>query len=175
MKMQQYQNWDEMPVYLSAEVVVCGGGTAGAFAAIAAAKEGADVLLVESLGGLGGSAVGGLVLPMMPLHIKGEPKASFVHHELEKRMQEYGASTDDGACFDPLILGAVLEQMCVDSGVKLLFHSNVCGAKTEDGQIKYIFVACKDGVRKIEGKIFIDCTGDATLGVLAGAQYEAGE
>ena len=46
----------ELPVYLQADVVVCGGGTAGVFAAVAAAKEGASVLLVEALGGLGGSA-----------------------------------------------------------------------------------------------------------------------
>ena len=49
-----------LPVYLQADVVVCGGGTAGVFAAVAAAKEGVSVLLVEALGGLGGSAVNGL-------------------------------------------------------------------------------------------------------------------
>ena len=43
-----------LPVYLQADVVVCGGGTAGVFAAVAAAKEGASVLLVEALGGLWG-------------------------------------------------------------------------------------------------------------------------
>ena len=45
-----------LPVYLQADVVVCGGGTAGVFAAVAAAKEGASVLLVEALGGLEGRA-----------------------------------------------------------------------------------------------------------------------
>lgn len=38
-----------LPVYLQADVVVCGGGTAGVFAAVAAAKEGVSVLLVEAL------------------------------------------------------------------------------------------------------------------------------
>ena len=53
--------WEEFPVYLNADIVVCGGGSAGAFAAMAAAREGADVLLVESEGYLGGSAVGAYV------------------------------------------------------------------------------------------------------------------
>ena len=88
-KLQQFKEWEkenrrmdkkglmdikELPVYLQADVVVCGGGTAGVFAAVAAAKEGAAVLLVEALGGLGGSAVNGLVLPMMRVYMKEEPR-----------------------------------------------------------------------------------------------------
>ena len=42
-------DYSALPVFDTAEVVVCGGGTAGAFAAYAAADEGADVLVVEQL------------------------------------------------------------------------------------------------------------------------------
>ncbi|MBP1576318.1 MAG: FAD-dependent oxidoreductase, partial [Oscillospiraceae bacterium] len=45
-----------LPLLDRADLVVCGGGTAGAFCALAAAEAGADVLLVEQFGSLGGSA-----------------------------------------------------------------------------------------------------------------------
>src|SRR3972149_3976019 len=52
----------ETPVMAEAEVVVVGGGPAGPAAAIAAAREGADTILIERYGSLGGMATGGLVL-----------------------------------------------------------------------------------------------------------------
>ena len=69
---------EQLPVYLQADVVVCGGGTAGVFAAVAAAKEGASVLLVEAQGGLGGSAVLNGLVPMMYVYMKEEPRCSYL-------------------------------------------------------------------------------------------------
>lgn len=174
--------WDELDTYLSAEVVVCGGGSAGAFAAIAAAREGADVLLVESQGYLGGSAVGALVMPYMTVRVPGEPRCSSLHHQLDRRIRAYHGKNHIENSFDPIIHGILLEEMCRESGVRILLHACVCGAKTEaaksgsgeNGRISAIAVACKDGIRKIEGQIFIDCTGDGSLSVLAGAKFEAG-
>lgn len=54
-----------LPLIGEADIVVCGGGTAGAFAAIAAADSGCRVLVAEQTGSLGGAAVNGLVVPMM--------------------------------------------------------------------------------------------------------------
>lgn len=105
-----------LPVYLQADVVVCGGGTAGVFAAVAAAKEGVSVLLVEALGGLGGSAVNGLVLPMMSVHMKEEPRCSYLHQDMMKHLEAYLPDRINENSFDPLILGAVLEQMCTEMG-----------------------------------------------------------
>ena len=163
--------WDGFATWLEAEVVVCGGGTAGAFAAIAAAREGAGVLLIEAMGGLGGTPVAGLVVPMMTVRMtearaegEPEPRCSYLDHELTRRLDGYGAQ-----------MGAVLEQMCQDSGVKLLLQATVCGAEQKDGRISAIYVACRDGVHKIEGKVFVDCTGDGALAVAAGAGFEAGQ
>ena len=166
--------WEELSTYLSADVVVCGGGSAGVFAAVAAAREGAKVLLVESQGGLGGTAVNGLVIPYMTVRIPGEPRCSYLHKELDKRVEEYHKEKYVVNSCDPMVFGIILEQMCTESKVQLLFHSTVCGAQVQEGRISAIAVACKDGIRKIEGKMFIDCTGDASLAVLAGAGYEQG-
>lgn len=167
-------NWDALETYLKADVVVCGGGSAGVFAAIAAANEGAEVLLVESQGGLGGSAVGGLVMPYMTVRIPGEPRCSYLHNQLDRRVEAYFREKYVKNSSDPMIFGIILEQMCTESKVKTLFHATVCGAEVEDGRIRAIGVACKDGIRKVEGKVFIDCTGDASLAVMAGAGYTQG-
>ena len=167
-------NWGSLETYLSADIVVCGGGTAGVFAAIAAANEGADVLLVESQGGLGGSAVGGLVIPYMTVRIPGEPRCSYLHKELDRRVEEYFGEKYVKNSADPIVFGIIQEQMCAESGARVLLHATVCGARVEEGRIRAICVACKDGIRKIEGKMFIDCTGDASLAVQAGAEYTKG-
>lgn len=166
--------WDALPLYLKADVVVCGGGSAGAFAAIAAAREGAEVLLVEKEGYLGGSAVGALVMPYMTVRVPGEPRCSYLHHELDDRIREYHQEKHIDNSFDPVVHGIILEQMCRESGVQVLLHAGVCGVKKEKGEIRAIAAACKDGIRKIEGRVFVDCTGDGSLAVLAGAGYDAG-
>ena len=163
-----------LPVYLQADVVVCGGGTAGVFAAVAAAKEGVSVLLVEALGGLGGSAVNGLVLPMMSVHMKEEPRCSYLHQDMMKHLEAYLPDRINENSFDPLILGAVLEQMCTENGVDILLDAVLCDVATDGGAIRDIAVMCQGGIRRISGKVFSDCTGDGILSVLAGAEYEAG-
>jgi succinate dehydrogenase/fumarate reductase flavoprotein subunit len=57
----------ETPVLAETQVVVVGGGSAGVSAAVAAAREGADVILVERYGQLGGLATGGLIILLLTL------------------------------------------------------------------------------------------------------------
>ena len=71
-------DYSKLPVFAEAEIVVCGGGTAGAFAAKAAADMGKDVLIVEQFGSLGGTATNGLVLPIMHTHIPENPQCSYI-------------------------------------------------------------------------------------------------
>ena len=96
---------------ITADVVVCGAGTAGAVAAIAAADQGRDVLLIEQSGSAGGSASLGLVTPMMHTGIAGNPMCSYLSLEINLRMTEIGAAAGDGSAFDPTMLPFVLEQM----------------------------------------------------------------
>mgnify|MGYP003293945746 FL=1 len=114
-------NTEQLPILAQADIVVCGGGTAGVFAAVAAAEQGADVLLIEQSGCVGGTAVGGLVTPMMSLRLPKDVSCSY----LVKRLGEQRYA-------DPTVLGYELEQLCLEAGVKILYHMTLCHAVTED-------------------------------------------
>lgn len=167
-----------IPVEGSYDVVVIGGGTAGAFAAIAAAKEGKKVIIVEQFGSLGGSATVGLVCPVMHTHIDGNPTCSYISKQVVDRLIELGGCKPtwfpNPTNFDPMLLKIVLEEMCCESGVKVLFHTFFSDAVVEDGAVRGIIVENKGGRQVIEGKFFIDCTGDGDVCVRAGAGYTHG-
>ena len=86
------QTLTQLPVSHRADIVVCGAGVAGAFAAIAAAREGMDVLLVEQFGMAGGSATAGLVTPVMHSGIEGDPACSYLSAELRDRLRAAGVN-----------------------------------------------------------------------------------
>jgi len=163
-----------LPVYNTAEIVVCGGGTAGSFAAIAAAREGKRVLLLEQFGLLGGSATAGLVTPLMSVHIPGDPHCSYLAEEVEDRLRALHACNDTGRSFDPMMLKIVLEQMCVEAGVRLLYYTVIADAVVKNRKIDALVVANKKGLSLVRGNVFIDCTGDGDVAAFAGASYTCG-
>lgn len=167
-------DYSKLPVFAEAEVVVCGGGTAGAFAAKAAADMGKEVLIVEQFGSLGGTATNGLVLPIMHTHIAENPQCSYISNIVRDKMVALGAASANGANFDPLVLKAVLEGMCDEAGVKMLFHTFIAETIVEGGKLNALVVANKNGLGLIKGKLFIDCTGDGDVCVRAGAGYTKG-
>ncbi|MGN0802640.1 MAG: FAD-dependent oxidoreductase [Candidatus Faecivicinus sp.] len=167
-------DYSTLPVSHRAEIVVCGGGTAGAFAAIAAAEAGRDVLLIEQFGMVGGSATAGLVTPVMHSHIDGDPSCSYLSERLRKRLLEMRACDESGRAFDPLMLKVALEQMCAEAGVRLLYHTFIPDAIASSGRVTGVVIANKDGLSRVEGEIFIDCTGDGDVCVRAGADFSKG-
>lgn len=165
----------ELPLSARADVVVCGGGTAGSFAAIAAAEQGADVLLVEQFGSLGGSATNGLVVPIMSSHIPGDPGNSYLTARVAERLTARGAAEGrNGRHFDPVALSFELETMCAEAGVRLLYHTFIADVLKDGDTVTGLVVANKAGLSRIEGKVFIDATGDGDVSVLAGAAYSGG-
>ncbi len=165
---------NNLPVYCKTDIVVCGGGTAGAFAAIAAAEQGKKVLIVEQFGSIGGSATNALVTPIMGTHIDGNPQCSYISNKVREKIYAYGGSNESGAKFDPLMLKIVLEELCVEAGVKFLYHTFIADVVKEGSRIKGIVVTNKKGLQLVEADMFIDCTGDGDVSVLAGADYTKG-
>ena len=168
-------------VLTRADVVVCGGGTAGTFAAVAAAREGKKTVLIEKFGGLGGSVSMGLVTPTMATYIwldgrLRDPQNSYLAAELDRRCIEAGAAAVRGTqrYHDPLLMKGILEAMAQEAGVEILLYTTVLDAVKEGDTVKAVIVSDKEGIHAVEGSIFIDATGDGDLSVLAGAQYTHG-
>jgi hypothetical protein len=160
------------------DVVVCGGGTAGAVAAIKAGRLGARTLVIERLGSLGGTQTNGWVTPMMPNYL-GEHKLSrgisIEATERQNAFQPAGPDVPHGdVWFDPVYLGLVLDRLATEAGVTCLFDATVTGARREGPRLTAVEVAARGGRRRIEGRTFVDATGDAELSALAGAELMGG-
>lgn len=165
----------EIPVVGEYDVVVVGGGTAGAFAGIAAARAGSKTLIVEQFGSLGGSATAGLVLPLMGVHMKGYDGHCPMSLELVERLRALGAVEDDPNYFDTAILRMVLEDMAVESGCNLMYYTTLVEAVKDGDRLTHIVVNNKNGLSAYKAKYFIDATGDADVAKSAGVPYQSGD
>lgn len=159
----------------SGDVVVAGGGMAGVSAALAAADAGADVILAERYGFLGGTATASAVAGFQAgPDVEGKPVIRGIYEEIRSRMRALG-DMEIGHRFDPETLKLVLFDLCAERGVRLLLHVFLCDARVHsDGRIKSALIATKMGHCQVEGDVFIDATGDGDLAAFAGAEVEYG-
>ena len=175
--MNAQQAYSTLPLAESAQVLVVGGGPAGVCAAVAAAEEGADTLLVERYGFLGGMATAGMVNPFMR-YMSGDVQvnAGLFQRILGMLDQRGGRSGEDSSRrqFDPEILKLVLDELAQTAGVRLLLHAFLVDAVAQDGLIQRAVVAGKSGLQAIEADVFVDASGDADLAARAGADFEMG-
>ena len=177
------------------DVLVCGGGVSGFAAAVSAARNGAKTILIESGGFLGGTATKGLVAPFMTCYdATGENRIiKGLYSELEQRLLEMNGAISPAHChggdsfsgyrtkghigvmpFDYEAIKIVLEQMCLESGVTLLYHTNLLDCETKDGSITRVYASDSTNIVSIEAKMFVDTTGTALLAHKAGAKTMRG-
>ena len=151
------------------DVAVIGGGFAGVAAAIAAARGGAKVIIIEKSNALGGAATNCLVNPFMPYKTKinGENVAlsAGIFKELHEKLEARGAMR--GETFLEEELKYVMSETVAQEGIAILYHAYIFKADKSDGRISSVSVATKQGEMKIEANYFIDATGDAQLAFLA--------
>lgn len=158
-----------------ADVVVCGAGTAGSVAAVAAANEGKKVAVIEQFGAAGGSATLALVTPLMRTGIKGNPMCSYISQEINAKLVEYGGASGDGTEFDPQMLSLVLEELLAHDNIKIFYHTFICDVLKSGDSIEGIIVHNKSGRGMISGKACIDATGDGDVSFLAKASFQSGD
>lgn len=156
----------EVPVTCETEVIVVGGGMAGVAAAVAAAREGAKVLLIERFGALGGMATLNYVPPALNVTLTRGLAAEF-----DRRWNEKGGSAERR---NPEIMKQVFLEMVQGAGAKLLFYTLATDAIVENGTIKGVIAETKAGPQAFLGQIVIDCTGDGDVAAWAGAPFELG-
>lgn len=178
----------------SYDIVVAGGGLAGCCAAIAAARHGKDVLLIERYGFLGGMATAGLVNPFMKFSVDdsngNEVKVNntgifeeildrlakrnslFISHKIVDK--KTGEKTILKRAFNEEVLKKVLDEMTEESGVDVLLHSFIFQIEKLGASIVSVSTAGKSGVLSHNADFFIDATGDADVCALADAGFEIG-
>jgi len=185
-----------IPVMGTYDVVVLGGGPAGVCAAIEAARCGAKTALVETTGMLGGMATIGMVGPFMTTYDRdgNRPVVGGMYREIVTRLHERGAAilpedTDSPSIhtsfitkyhrhvtpFDAFQLQVLLDEMTHEAGVDVLLYTRYADSIVENGRITGVIVAALEGLRCIEGSIFIDCTGNADVAAASGVPTWKGE
>ncbi len=161
------------------DIVVIGGGTAGAIAAIAAAESGKDVLIVERSYALGGSSTLAQVTPLMGTRI-GDYRNSYVGTRMQNLLEERGYTAAPWAgfaktLFSPVTLTVVLEEMCVNAGVEILYGASYVNAVVDNERIEAVLVQTLDGLVRIDTSFVIDASGDAQVAYTCGCPFEAGD
>jgi succinate dehydrogenase/fumarate reductase flavoprotein subunit len=193
----------ETPVYGETEALVVGGGPAGFAAAIAAARAGADVTLVERYGHLGGLSTGGLVIWIDRmtdwqgnLVVGGIGKELMDACDAEGALigppQEHWGSSDSklagywgvrtsaqrgivnfSPTIDPEVLKLISNDMVRREGVHVLFHCWATAPLMEDGRVAGVIFESKEGRFAVKAAVTIDCSGDGDIFAGAGAEFES--
>ena len=154
------------------DVVVCGGGPAGLVSAISAARCGKKTALIEKYGFLGGTATGGMVVPISGFYFQGKRVVGGIAWELVQRLEQIGAAQVElpkGHVSVNLEYYKLLAQkMALESGVELYTNCYLSDCMKENGRITHVVFESKNGAEAIRGRCFIDATGDGDLCYMAG-------
>jgi hypothetical protein len=180
------------------DVLVVGGGPAGIGAALGAADAGAEVVLAERYGFLGGNATAALVMPLMSYHTQraafeqpgatklfptdhgpGEPVvAGALARLLHRLVQAGGAIAPSPATgytvpFDPEQFKLAALDLLDEAGVQFLFHAFASDV-VRNGAVQGAVFETKSGPVVVRARVVVDCTGDGDVAARAGAPYEVG-
>ncbi len=174
-----------MEIFGEFDVVVVGGGTSGVAAAIASSRAGANTILIERLGTLGGQ-----------MNVSGPPGFAYAYMFNPRREQIIGGIMEEthsrllkeghalphttpdfrvGYSFslvDPDYWGLLVFEMMTENGVNLLLHSLAVEVLKEGSSVKGVVVENPSGRQAVLGKVIIDCTGEGEISARAGAPYD---
>ncbi|MFV0413226.1 MAG: FAD-dependent oxidoreductase [Oscillospiraceae bacterium] len=167
---------------MKAGVAVIGAGPGGMAAAVAAARQGARVVLVERMGFLGGQLGSGLpflaFMDMQKRRIVGG-----LAQQMVDRLAEIGGTDNHLYCpfhlsvtnMNQFYTRIICFEWAKQYGIEVLLHCELSGARVENGKLLSVTVTGKGAPIELEADVFIDATGDGDLGYMAGAGYEKGQ
>lgn len=166
------------------DILIAGGGISGVMAGIAAARLGVRCLIVEQYGFLGGMLTAGGVGPMMTFHAGDVQVVRGICGELIARMKQKGQSpghipdstgyTYSVTPFSAEGMKESLEEMYLEAGGEILYHTQVAAVGCGGGEIAEITVANKAGLSQLRAGLYIDATGDGDLCHWAGVPMASG-
>lgn len=170
------------------DVIVVGGGPAGIMSALASGKCGADTLLIEKNGFLGGAATASVLGPISPFHFKDEQVINGIPQDFIDRLIKENGSTGHLKTIDPFGSGDslgfydrekykyVAAKMLGECGVDILYHSFIDDVMRENDIVKGVVTVAKDGLKQcIRASIVVDATGDGDIAFRAGENYSIGD
>lgn len=177
----------ELPLLLECDVLVVGGGPAGAVAGVAAARYGARTVILERHGFLGGNLTAGGIDTSYGLYSVGEHPVKTIGglpdevfdrlramQACYERPNTYGAGT--GITFSIEHMKLVLEQMVLEAGARIVYHALVPDVYFEAGRLAGVILPTKQGLKHVAARFIVDTTGDADVVAYAGgAYYKPGE
>ncbi len=164
------------------DVIVLGGGLTGCAAALAAARQGRKVLLLEASGALGGAMNTNLIFPFMPystpvVNADGTTTRHYLSRgilaEWVEALKARGAILGDSAFLEEE-MKLLLDEQMITAGVEVLFHATLCGVAKTGAHLTALSVATKAGILTFSGSVFIDASGDADLCAAAGVPTQLG-
>ncbi len=192
----------DVPVYRNCDVLVVGGGPSGTAAAVAAARTGADVVLLERYNHLGGLSTGGLVIwidrmtdwsgqhvirgfaeelmDRLPADaIAGPARAEWGSRDPARaahwshRTAAYHGVVTWSPTVDPERLKLASQEVVLQEKVRLVFHSWAAMPLMEEGKVRGAIFESKAGRQAVRAKVVVDATGDGDMFARAGAAYES--
>ncbi|WP_294562533.1 FAD-dependent oxidoreductase [uncultured Traorella sp.] len=181
---------------LKYDVVVVGGGVAGVAAALASARKGKKVVLIEKQCILGGLATSGLITIYLPicdgkghqvsfgiseellrLSIKNGCQRKYPQPWLEGGSFEEKAEIRFETQFNPYYFALEMEELLKTNGVDILYDAYMFKVTRKDDIIESIHIDTVDDIKEIKANSFVDATGDAKIFNLADIKtrnYEKG-
>jgi ribulose 1,5-bisphosphate synthetase/thiazole synthase len=170
----------ELPVFRKVDVAVIGGGSAGYPAAIAAARAGASVLLIERQPMVGGTGPNAFVTEFLSCE-----NLSGIMKEVAERLGASGGATQQfrpeyfNLAFDPDSLRLVILDLLEEAGASILLNSWVTDVVMDDGpdgkHVKGVIVENKSGRQAVLADVVIDASGDADVAARAGVAMQPKE
>lgn len=149
----------------SADVVVCGVGTAGSLTALFCAQNGLSVIGVEDFTCVGGTHTAGGVMG----HYFGNPGGRYekIEDKVRQTAQRYTATVGECRKY-------VLEKALQEQGVQLVYGATVCGVYLQERTVVGLRIATDRGLEDIAAKVVLDCTAEAQVAVIAGCETRYG-
>ncbi len=171
----------EIKVLSNTGVLVVGGGSAGVMAALAAARTGQKVTIVERYGCFGGLWTAGLVLIVLATHVKTSSGLTKCVRGIGDEMMERLTKIKGGIInqapgkrnptSDPEATKYVMAEMLREAGVEILLHSWASNAIMQGNSVRGVVFESKSGSFAVTSKVVVDATGDGDVYGAAGAEH----
>lgn len=165
----------DVPIVGNFDVVVCGAGSAGWIAAVAAARLGCKTALVEKLSFFGGTATASFVAPISGFFLNEQQVVGGIPFEFVKKMESAGQAIFEmprgHISYNFEYYKLLSQQMVLDAGVEIYSNSYLSQCIVENNKITTIVIENKNGSEAVSAKYFIDATGDGDLCKMANVEF----